>query len=204
MKETSFFFKKFLAKRKEIGSILPSSNSLVKKITSSIPFKEVKILVELGGGTGAITRALIKNKMEKTKLLVFEPDEQFFLLLKKKFQTGKTIIILKEKAENLRTVLENFNLPAPDCIVCSLPFFSLGREKTAEILGEVKRCMKPETRFIFFQYTPLMLPFLLKQFKIKKLSYVILNAPPALLFCCVLLEKGSFLERNLKDKGKFD
>ncbi len=200
MKETSFFFKKFLAKRKEVGSILPSSNALVRKITNAIPFNEINTMVELGGGTGAITHALVKNKKRKTKLLVFEPDDQFFLLLKKKFSGDKNTTILKEKAENLDAILKKLNLQSPECIVCSLPFISLGREKTAKILREVKKCMNRESRFIFFQYTPLLIPFFLKQFEIKKISYVIFNVPPALLFCCVPRTE----EGGRGDKEQFD
>ncbi len=69
----------------------------------------------------------------------------------------------------------------------------LGREKTAKILRGVKKCMNRESRFIFFQYTPLLIPFFLKQFEIKKISYVLFNVPPALLFSCVPRGKGSRL-----------
>ncbi len=158
MKETSFFFKKFLAKRKEVGSILPSSNALVRKITNAIPFNEINTIVELGGGTGAITHALVKNKKRKTKLLVFEPDDQFFLLLKKKFSGDKNTTILKEKAENLDAILKKLNLQSPECIVCSLPFISLGREKTAKILREVKKMHESREPIYFFSVHPAHAP----------------------------------------------
>ena len=149
----------------------------------------MKTLVELGGGTGAITHALINKKEKKTRLLVLEPDEQFFIFLEKKYSNDRKTTILKEKAENLKMILNRFHLHTSECIVCSLPFATMGREKTTKILTEIRKCMKQDSLFVFFQYTPLMLPIFLKQFRIKKVSYVLLNVPPALVFWCSPLEK---------------
>ncbi|MCL5054916.1 MAG: methyltransferase domain-containing protein [Firmicutes bacterium] len=157
-------------------------------MTSLIPFESIETIVELGAGTGAITKAIIKRKKKETTLIVFEPDDHFFSFLKEaNLQTGKKVILIKDLAENLGKVLKSLEVNHPDCIVSSLPFTSLGEKNTTKIFQEIEENLAPDGHFILFQYTPYLFPVLAKHFRIRTLSFVPFNLPPAFVIECALL-----------------
>jgi phospholipid N-methyltransferase len=186
MKESTLFLKRFLKWKGKIGSLLPSSSFLAKKMAQMVPFPKLHLIVELGGGTGAVTQELLKHKKEGMTLVVMEPDEQFFLFLKKRFQKEKGILIQQERAENLCRTLNKLKLPLADCIVSSLPFASLGKKTSSKIFKEIQKGLQPNGFFVLYQYTPLMLPVITYYFKIQKVAFVPLNVPPAFVFCCTI------------------
>lgn len=149
-----------------------------------IPFEQINFLLELGGGTGAVTRSLIRKKRKETRLAVFEPDKEFARVLTKKFSRETNVEIVQEKADELHASLQSLNLPSPDCIVSSLPFAALGEKTTAKIFREISTVLPDEGLFLLYQYTLFTLPLILKNFKIKKFTFVAWNIPPALIFLC--------------------
>lgn len=58
----------------EIGAILPSSRFLANKMAAQLP-KNLHTIVELGAGTGNITRKL--NEYPHENLVIFECNEEF-------------------------------------------------------------------------------------------------------------------------------
>jgi len=182
--ESLLFVQRFLKSSGKVGSVVPSSKYLVRAIIEKIPFETSATIVELGGGTGTITDALVKKKNDKSALLVFEPDDQFFGIIEKKYSGKRGVTILQKKAQELLSTLRKMNAGYADCIVSSIPFASLGRKTSGRILAEIQRSLAPGGSFILYQYTVFTLPLILKYFRIRKFSYVVRNVPPALVFVC--------------------
>lgn len=149
-----------------------------------IPFSTARLLIELGGGTGAVSDALYAKKRAEAELLIFEPDEEFFRRLCKKFSRKKNIAVIQESAERLREALKKLRQKTPGCVVSSLPFATLGEKTTKVILNEIRNSLPSDGRFVFYQYTPLRLPLIFQYFRIERFAFVALNAPPALVFLC--------------------
>ena len=82
----NLIFKKFIKDPKNIGAIIESSNSSAKKIAHIINQKKTKNIIEIGGGTGALSR-YIKNK----NLKIIERDGDFINLLKTSYPDAKII-----------------------------------------------------------------------------------------------------------------
>lgn len=184
MKDAALFFQRFLKRKGKVGSVVPSSTFLAKKMAHMVQFGKVKTVVELGGGTGAVTEAILRQKPKEANLVIFEPDEEFFGILRKKFKSEKKVSVVKEGAENMRDVLSRLKLPEPDCVVSSIPFASLGKRISGKILAHIRESLSEKGTFVLYQYTPLMFPLILKYFKIRKMAVVPLNVPPAFVLCC--------------------
>jgi len=56
MRTRAAFLYKFIQKPKEIGSIVPSSSFLTKKMLMNLPWDHIETIVELGAGTGVFTK----------------------------------------------------------------------------------------------------------------------------------------------------
>jgi phosphatidylethanolamine/phosphatidyl-N-methylethanolamine N-methyltransferase len=70
------FFRRWMANPLQMGSIVPSSPALCKRIVAQTHYADDEIVVELGAGTGVISRALIDAGLPPERLHVVEivPD----------------------------------------------------------------------------------------------------------------------------------
>jgi phosphatidylethanolamine/phosphatidyl-N-methylethanolamine N-methyltransferase len=70
------FFRRWLANPLQMGSIVPSSPALCKRIVAQTHVASDQIVLELGAGTGVISRALIESGLAPERLFVVEivPD----------------------------------------------------------------------------------------------------------------------------------
>ena len=66
------FLNEFIKHPKHTGAIAPSSKILAKKMVDVIDFNRAKCIVELGPGTGAFTKEIIRERRRR----------QYFFLLK--------------------------------------------------------------------------------------------------------------------------
>lgn len=79
----SSLFKELFVNIKTTGAVTFSSKSLVNKMLSFAEFKGAKVIVELGGGDGSITKGIIERMDKDATLYVFEISEHFCENLKK-------------------------------------------------------------------------------------------------------------------------
>ena len=82
----NLILKKFIKDPKNIGAITPSSNRSAKKIAELVNLKSTKNIIEIGGGTGALSR-YIKNK----NLTIIERDKDLYEVLKRKYQNHNIV-----------------------------------------------------------------------------------------------------------------
>ena len=174
------FLYKFIQKPKEIGSIVPSSSFLTKKMLANLPWNSIETLVELGAGTGVFTDFITENKKESCQILVIEQDFDMRKALQRKYSE----FYYGVKAEKLDWLLQRNNLPQADCIVSGLPFAAFSESLRDKIMEAVTHSLKPGGIFVAFQYSLQMRKSLKKHFEEVKIGFVPLNMPPAFVYCC--------------------
>lgn len=59
------FLYKYIRSPKQVGSIVPSSKALIKKMIKPIDWTQVNTVVELGAGTGVITLGIEKKLRQR-------------------------------------------------------------------------------------------------------------------------------------------
>src|SRR3989338_7901463 len=82
------FLRNFWKEKKMVGAMSPSSPFLAKKMLKSIDFKTVRVIVELGPGTGVFTRKMLEQLHPEGVLLVFELNDNFMQLLSNRISPG--------------------------------------------------------------------------------------------------------------------
>jgi phosphatidylethanolamine/phosphatidyl-N-methylethanolamine N-methyltransferase len=70
------FFRRWLANPLQMGSIVPSSRALCRRVVEQTHYTDDQIVVELGAGTGVVTHALLDSGLPPGRLYVVEivPD----------------------------------------------------------------------------------------------------------------------------------
>ena len=88
---TWLFFRRWLANPLEMGSMVPSSPALGRRVADAVRAGPSGVVVELGAGTGAITRAMIAGGIAPSRLVVVEIVPEMAEVLRAAFP-GVTVL----------------------------------------------------------------------------------------------------------------
>jgi len=178
------FIYQFLNKPKTVGAITPSSKHLTKKILSFVDFKkEGLVLLEYGPGTGPFTSEIIKYLKPTDQLIVIELNPKFATDLKQKFKDYKNVKIHEDCVANTKKILDKEGIKQVDYIISGIPFSSLPKDVTQDILINTKSIMSNTTLFLTFQYSKFKKESFEKYFEIIDVKFVFRNIPSAFVFC---------------------
>ncbi len=175
-----YFFRAWVRNPREIGAIAPSSPMLSQVMATQINFAQPGYVIELGGGTGSLTEALLKTGLDPKRLIVIEQNPQFVSLLRKKFPQLR---ILEADAQKLKLVLEQADIQEINAIISGIPLRSLPKKILIKIIRQSLELLPAHCAFIQFTYgakspipEKLVNP---QQFDIKISERIWLNLPPA-------------------------
>jgi len=185
MRGLSFIWQ-YITRPRTVGAVAPSSKYLAKKMVEDIDFQNARYIVEYGPGTGVFTEKILKARKSDTILLIIENNEEFFQLLKKRYPNESNLHIIKDSAASLEKYMKQYDIPYADYIVSGLPFASLPQDVSIEILEQTKKHLKPDGRFITFQYTLLKKDFIGRFFNEIDIKREMRNIPPAYVLSCKL------------------
>ena len=137
--------------------------------------------MELGPGTGSITRALIESGISREHLILIERDRRMADWLTEHFPQVK---VLHTNAGRLDKTLAEHSVGKVSTVVSGLPFCSLGDKKRDEIIAATFKSLKNGGRMIQFTYKPIFSPIPYKKYGLKGMreSFVLNNFPPAMVW----------------------
>ena len=174
------FLKKFIDEPKKIGSLTPSSHFLVNKMLNDLPWQNFSCVAELGAGTGTFTERIVERMPTDCNFLVVEQDDVMRHMLEEKYPS----LNFSAFAENLCATLRRMDLPPLDCVISGLPFANMDAELRRQIIGNVRRALKPGGVFVMFQYSLQMHKLLKENFRDVSIDFLLLNFPPAFVYTC--------------------
>ena len=150
-REHAAFLAEFLRNPFSVGSVAPSSRWLAARMVREARLAGAGTVVELGPGTGAITRAIVRELDAGTRFLAIESNEAFAAALVSGFPRAR---VLNDTAERLPELLAAAGCPSADCILSSLPFAAFPRALQDRLLDAVVRGLAPGGRFVTYAYIP--------------------------------------------------
>ncbi len=177
------FLREFFKANRMVGSMLPSSRFLTKKMLQPIHFKQAKVIVELGPGTGVFTKELLSKMSANCHLVVIELNDTFFKDLQNKFQ-HPNLHLTHGSAADLSSILQALNLPKADFILSSLPLSNFPKALRTSILEAIKVNLETQGKLIQFQYTRGLKKLYGAHFEKVSIDYTVLNFPPAYIYTC--------------------
>jgi phosphatidylethanolamine/phosphatidyl-N-methylethanolamine N-methyltransferase len=144
------FFQAFLRKPKEVGSIIPSSRFLMRRVVREARVDRARLVVELGPGTGGSTRALLRTMRPDATLLAIEINPRFARLIATSIRDPRLIVHVGS-AEDITGALKAHGLPAPDVVLSGIPFSTMPKGLGLSIVREVHHVLAPGGRFVAYQ-----------------------------------------------------
>lgn len=185
MKENLQFLQAFLKNPLKVGAIAPSSPELAAEMLQGIHPDDHNIVLELGVGTGAITKFLRDAIPSRESYLGLELDGDLVNSLNKNFPDMN---IICGNAAEAYEIHRRSGLGKVRYVVCCLPFVSLPKEISESVLVEIEKFMDEGCELRIFQYAHgYFLPpaIKLREFlkdrygKSRRSPLVLKNVPPA-------------------------
>lgn len=185
MKENLQFLQAFLKNPAKVGAIAPSSPELAAEMLQGIHPDDQNIVLELGVGTGAITKFLREIVPSKASYLGLELDPDLVKTLNEKYPDMN---IICGNATDAYSIHRESGLGKVRYLVCCLPFVSLPKEISQAVLVELQKFMDEGCELRIFQYAHgYYLPPAIKLREFMKNRYgksrrsplVLKNMPPA-------------------------
>ena len=185
MNENLQFLQAFLKNPLKVGAIAPSSPELASKMLEGIEPDENNIVIELGVGTGAITKFLQHKLANNNSYLGIELDKNLVKSLNRNYEDLK---IVCGNACETYSIHQKSELGKVGFIICCLPFVSLPNEVGEKILSEIDKFMQKGCTFRTFQYAHgyyMPSAIKLREFmrnrygKSKRSRLIVKNVPPA-------------------------
>lgn len=150
---TLTFLREWLRAPRSIAALSPSGRQLARLMVAQVP-RGAQRVIELGGGTGAITRALLDRGVPREGLLVLELNETLHQHLHSRFAG---VHVAHADARHLRDVLRRTGFldagPA-DAVISSLGLLAMPRRMQREILDGAFAALRADGRFVQFTYGP--------------------------------------------------
>ena len=137
-------------------------------------------VLELGPGTGCITKAILERGLPPEKLYAVEFSTEFVNELKLRFPAAN---ILGGDAFNLNDTLGKFRDQKFDCAVSALPLLNFPLAMREHLLGDVLSRIPAGRPIIQFSYGPFA-PVAAKPgfWTVERYDFVLRNIPPARLW----------------------
>ena len=172
------FFLEFL-KDPQIGALTPSSKFFVRDVIKRMPLENAKLVIEYGAGEGVVTRGMLKQMPEKSKLVAIDANPELVKDLKK--INDPRFEIYHGKVQDFITKQREGTV---DCAISGIPFTYLVPKEKEFILARTAKLLKRDGIFVVYQFNPLIGKFLKKYFKVAKEELVLSNWPLYTIFTC--------------------
>ena len=193
------FFSESLRSLSVTASLFPSSRFLASALLRSIDFGSARVIVELGVGTGAITKWILRRLNPDAVLLGVDLNPAFVNHVRRKILDSRFIPVLGQ-AERLGTLLSRHGITLADAIVSSLGLTGMHPAQRSAIMTQAAAHLTRDGVLTQYQYlhangepnwaSSLGLArfpekeFLKAHFRQVASERVIWNLPPARVYTC--------------------
>jgi phosphatidylethanolamine/phosphatidyl-N-methylethanolamine N-methyltransferase len=156
LSEYTTFFRQFRQRFETTGAIAPSSRFLASAMAR--PLKQraddapVRVL-EIGPGTGAVTRTLVKHIREGDRFDLVELNEAFAEMLNTRFDNEPAWKRVREQSQVHVVPIQEFDTEEPyDFVISGLPLNNFPTALVDEIFEAYFRLLKPGGVLSYFEY----------------------------------------------------
>ena len=174
------FFKGMMQGPKTVGAIVPTSSVTAKRMASVIDVKLGLPVLELGPGTGVITKQILARGVPAAKIVSVEYSEDFYRRLVEDYAG---VNFIHGDAFDLKNILGGFADQTFDCVISAVPMLSFPMEARIQLLEDLLSRIPQGRPVVQITYGPVS-PIIAKpdRYHIQHFDFVVRNIPPAQLW----------------------
>ncbi|WP_028034213.1 phospholipid N-methyltransferase PmtA [Chelativorans sp. J32] len=174
------FFRGWIDKPKAVGSIVPTSSITARRMASVARPERNDLVLELGPGTGVITRAILDRGIKPENLVSVEYSLDFVEKLREDFPG---VNIVHGDAFDLDTVLAPWKGRVFDSVISAIPLLNFPVPKRIELVERLLDLLpsgRPVVQITYGALSPV--PVGRGTYSVERFDFVIRNIPPAHLW----------------------
>ncbi len=179
------FFRQWLRDPLRTAAVAPSSAELAAAMVAELP-DDTRRVIELGGGTGAITVALLDAGIRDEDLLVLELNEEMHAHLRLRFPKVRVVLGDARSLPALASAIGYLEAGQADAIVSGLGLLTMPHALQRGILAAALECLRPGGVFVQFTYGPVapVADPVARDLglQVRRGDFVLRNMPPATVY----------------------
>lgn len=171
------FLRTWVDKPMQMGAVAPSSPALAARMAAFVDPARPGLVVELGPGTGVVTKALLERGLPPERLASIEYSAEFCNLLRGRFPG---IHVVHGDAYAIRRALGPLADAPLAAVVSGLPLLTRPPAQRIRLVEEALAMMPPGAPFVQFSYSLVPpVPPGAGDYTVERSSWVVMNLPPA-------------------------
>jgi phosphatidylethanolamine/phosphatidyl-N-methylethanolamine N-methyltransferase len=174
------FFKGMMQGPRTVGSIVPTSSITARKMASVVNIQSSLPVLELGPGTGAITKAILARGLSPEKLVAIEYSTDFFNHLVRRYPA---VNFINGDAFDLDKTLGALSGQTFDSVVSGIPLLNFPMQARIALLESLLDRLprgRPVVQISYGAVSPIIARP--ERYHIKHFDFVVRNIPPAQLW----------------------
>ncbi|WP_019834240.1 class I SAM-dependent methyltransferase [Sphingomonas sp. PR090111-T3T-6A] len=177
----AMFFRGFLKHPVMVGSIIPSSKTLINRMLEPVDWANTKLFVEYGPGVGTFTRPILERLAPDATLVAIDTNPDFCDYLKRSISDSR-LQIVNGSAADVEEILEELGFGKADYTISGLPFSTLPAGIGPAIAKATAAALKPGGSFLVYQFRPSVRNIIAPFFHRVDHAFEPINVPPAQLW----------------------
>ncbi len=179
MPSFALFLIRFLQRPMQVASIMPSSQTMIRRVSDKMDLSRPVVVAEYGPGEGCHTREMLKRAHPESKFLLFELDPEFCQELERQFAHDSRVTVICGDCATLPAELARQNLSHCDYVLSGIPFSILEINKKRQVLKNTYDSLVPGGDFIIYQVTNELRAHCVPDiFPRADSEYCLINVPP--------------------------
>jgi len=175
------FLRGFLKHPVMVGSIIPSSRTVIEKMLGPVDWDNTELFVEYGPGVGTFTRSILANLGPKATLLAIDTNPEFTKFLKESIDDERLVAVTGSAAD-IAKILADRGFAHADYVLSGIPFSTLPPGVGDAIGKATAEVIRPGGAFLVYQFSPKVMDFIKPWFDRIERGFEWINVPPATLF----------------------
>lgn len=175
------FLKGFVKHPVMVGSIIPSSRTLIDHMLSRVNWDEVDLFVEYGPGVGTYCRPVLERMKGDATLIAIDTNPDFIDYLENDIADSRFKPVLGSAAD-VEDIIRAHGFDHADQILSGLPFSTLPAGVGPAIASATYRALRPGGTFLVYQFRKKARDFLEPHFAKIDDGFEWVNIPPCFLF----------------------
>jgi len=174
------FFKGMIQRPKTVGAIAPTSSITARRMASVVNPSSGLPVLELGPGTGVITKAILARGVRPENLVAIEYSTDFYQHLKRAYPG---VHFINGDAFDLDRTLGVLRNQRFDSVVSGLPLLNFPMQARVKLLESLLDRLPPGRPFMQISYGPVS-PIIARpdRYHIQHYDFIVRNIPPAQLW----------------------
>ena len=175
------FLRGFIKHPVMVGSIIPSSKTVIERMLAPVDWEKTRLFVEYGPGVGTFTRPILEKLDKEATLLTIDTNAEFNDFLEQSINDARLVAVTGSAAD-VEKILAERGFTQADYVLSGIPFSTLPPGLGEEIGEATAKVIRPGGAFLVYQFSPKVKDFIEPWFDRVDRGFEWLNVPPASLF----------------------